>query len=197
MTQITIATNSTRKQVLVNAETTLAQIIADNNIDTTGATIMLKGNVVSSFDLDRKLSDCGVADGETAILNVTVKAAAAAMTTKLENNVLTVVTDVKKSDVEAGISDLKVRDEDGNELFAVALDKSGNASVAKNYFVGNTYADGKLAATIILPVADASKDKVMKQYGEALLAAQKYTEQVAKEAAEKTAAIKSLFTEQN
>ena len=193
MVQVKIATNSERKDVLVSQDTTLQSIISSNGIDTTGATIMLKGNVVSAFDLDRTLAQCNISDGDSVILNVAVKAAAAAMSTKLENNVLTVTTDITKEAMSKGLSDFKARDEKGNELYAVALDKSGNAKIDKFQFVGNTYIDGKLAATIILPMDGADKSTVMKKFGEALLAAKDYTAKIADEAAAKTAEIEALF----
>ena len=192
MVQITLATNSERKNVLANTDKTLQQIITENGVDTTGATIMLKGNVVSAFDLDRTLSQCNVVDGESVIMNVTVKAAAA-LTTELDGNVFKIVTDITEETVKKGLSDLKARDDKGNEVFAVAVNNSGNASIDKFQFVGNTYIGGKLAATIVLPMADASKDSVMRKYGEALLMAKKYTEVIATEAAAKTAEIEALF----
>lgn len=193
MVQITLATAAQRKSVLVEASTTLQQIITNNNIDTTGATIMLKGNVVSAFDLDRKLSECGVADGDSVIMNVAVKAAAAAMSVKLENNVLTVVTDITEESVKKGISNFKAKDEEGNEVYAVGVAKDGNARIDGISFVGNTYVDGKLAATMVLPMGDASLAKVQKKYGESLLKAKKYTAQIADEALTKEEAIAALF----
>ena len=195
MVQITLATAASRKSVVVDASTTLKQIITENNIDTTGATIMLKGNVVSAFDLDRKLSDCGVSDGDSVIMNVAVKAAAAGMSVKLENNVLTVATDITEESVKKGISKFKATDEDGNEVYAVGVAKDGNAKIDSVSFTGNTYVDGKLAATMVLPMGEASLPKVQKKFGENLLKAKKYTKQIADEAAAKEAAIAELFAE--
>lgn len=194
MVQITLATSAQRKSVVVDASTTLKEIITSNNIDTTGATIMLKGNVVSAFDLDRKLSDCGVADGDSVIMNVAVKAAAASMSVKLENNVLTVATDITEESVKKGLSNLKAV-EDGNEVYAVGVSKDGKASIDGISFTGNTYVDGKLAATMVLPMGEASLSKVQKKFGENLLKAKKYTKQIAEEAAAKEAAIAELFAE--
>lgn len=191
MVQITLATNSSRKNVLVNAASTLQQIISDNGVDTTGATIMLKGNVVSSFDLDRTLESCGVHDGETAIMNVTVKAAAA-FEVNFENNVLTVVTDIKKETVEAGLADLVAKDEDGNVVYGAELSESGNGSFNDFSFTGNTYIDDKLAFTQVYPV-DTTEEDIQKFFGENLLAAQKYTVQIQEAAEAKTAAIQGLF----
>lgn len=192
MVQITLATAAERKSVLAETSTTLQEIISQNNIDTTGATIMLKGNVVSAFDLDRTLAQCGVEDGSSVIMNVAVKAAAA-LEVKLENNVLTVVTDVTEASMKKGLSNMKAKDEDGNEVYAVGVSKSGNAEITNFSFTGNTYVDGKLAATMVLPMDKASIEKVQKAFGEMLLAAKKYTAQIAQEASAKEAEIEALF----
>ena len=174
MVQITLATSAERKSILAETSTTLQEIITNNSIDTTGATIMLKGNVVSAFDLDRTLAECGVEDGSSVIMNVAVKAAAA-LDVKLENNVLTVVTDITEASMKKGLSNMKACDEDGNEVYAVAVSKSGDAKITGFSFTGNTYVNGKLAATMVLPMGKESTDKVQKEFGEVLLAAKKYT----------------------
>ena len=191
MVQITLATNSESKQVLTSVDTTLAQIISSNSIDTTGATIMLKGNVVSAFDLDRTLAQCGVADGDSAIMNVTVKAAAA-FDVKFENNVLTVVSDIKKETVDAGLADLVAKDEDENVVYGAELSKNGKGGINEFSFTGNTYIEDKLAYTEVFPV-ETTVDDIQKFYGENLLAAQKYTAQIQAAAEAKTAEIQGLF----
>ena len=123
MIQITLATSAERKSVLATSETTLKQIISDNHIDTTGATIMLKGNVVSAFDLDRTLAQCGVEDGSSVIMNVAVKAAAA-FEVKVENNVLTVVTDITRDVIESGVASLFAYDEDGNAVYGAKIGRA-------------------------------------------------------------------------
>lgn len=192
MVQITLATSTERKSVLAQPTDTLQSIISANNIDITGATIMLKGNVVSAFDLGRTLADCGVEDGSSVIMNVAVKAAAA-FEVKVENNVLTIVTDVTEASMKKGLSNMKACDEDGNQVYAVSVNKSGTAHFDGFSFTGNTYVDGKLTATMVLPMNEASIVKIQKQFGEMLLAAKKYTKQIAEEAAAKEAEIEALF----
>ena len=113
------------------------------------------------------------------------------MRVTLSNNVLTVVTDITESVVKAGLSNLKAV-VDGNEVYAVGVSKDGKASMNAFSFVGNTFIDGKLAATMILPMGTTQED-VQKNFGESLLKAKFYTEQIATEAAEKTAEIEALF----
>lgn len=113
------------------------------------------------------------------------------MLVKYENNLLTVVTDVTKEAVEGGFSDMKAYDEKGNALFGVGY-SAGQANICTFGFTGNAYIDGKLAAQILM--ADGTKiEEVQKMYGEALLNAQKYTAQIAEEAAQKTSAIAAIF----
>ena len=191
MVQITLATNSERKNVLANTDKTLQQIITENGVDTTGATIMLKGNVVSAFDLDRTLSQCNVVDGESVIMNVTVKAAAA-FEVKMDANVLTVITDIKEETVKAGLADLVAKDDKENAVYGVSVDTNGNGSMNEFSLTGNTYIDGKLAVTIVFPMGTTVED-IQKFYGEHLLKAKEYTAKIQHAAEEKTAAISGLF----
>ena len=191
MVQITLATNSERKNVLANTDKTLSEIIRENGIDTTGATIMLNGNVVSAFDLDRTLSQCNVVDGESVIMNVTVKAAAA-FEVKMHANVLTVITDIKEETVKAGLADLVAKDDKENAVYGVSVDTNGNGSMNEFSLTGNTYIDGKLAVTIVFPMGTTVED-IQKFYGEHLLKAKEYTAKIQHAAEEKTAAISGLF----
>lgn len=116
------------------------------------------------------------------------------MKTTFENNVLTVVTDIKKETIEKGISDLIARDDKGNQVYAVSMAKTEKASINAFQFAGNAYVDGYLAAVIVEPVG-ATRDDMYKKYGESLLAAKKYTAIIAEEAAKKEADIAEIFCE--
>ena len=113
------------------------------------------------------------------------------MKVTLSNNVLTVVTDITKETVEAGLAKL-IACEDGNQVYGVSVSTDGKASLNSFSFVGNTYVDGKLAATIILPMG-TTMDDVKAIYGENLLKAKRYIAQIATAAEEKTAEIQALF----
>ena len=192
MINLTLSTNGERKQVLVQTGDTLQSIVNANGVDTTGAIIMLKGTPVSAFDLGRTFAECNVSDGESVIMNVAVKASAAAMVTNYENNVLTVVTDLTREIVEADISDLVARDEDGNEKFKVLVSTSGSGCLDEFAIVCNTYVDEKLAAVMVLPM-DTTLDDVKHEFGESLLAADKYLKQITDEAIDKVANINEIF----
>lgn len=114
------------------------------------------------------------------------------MTTNFTNNVLTVVTDITKEVVESGYASLKVKDDKGNELYFVEASKDGTAALTDFSFKGNTYVDGKLAATLVMPMG-VTEENVKKMFADALLAAKKYTAQIAQESAEKQDAVNALF----
>ena len=113
------------------------------------------------------------------------------MKVTLVNNLLTVVTDVTKEVVEAGISDLKARNEKGDQVYGVSkTDK--DARIGSFELAGNAYVGDKLAAQILLKDG-TTLPEVQRTYGEALLAAKKYTAQIAEEALTKEEQINGLF----
>ena len=114
------------------------------------------------------------------------------MTVKFENNVLTVVTEISKAVVEKGFSNLKAKNDDGVDVYAVSVAKDGKAALNGFSMTGNTYIGDKLAVTMVMPMGTTMED-VQREYGEALLAADKYTKQIAEEAATKKAQIEGLF----
>lgn len=112
------------------------------------------------------------------------------MKVEFKENVLKVVTDITKETVDKGIASLIAKDDKGNDVYAVGVGE--NASVSDFSLTCNTVIDGKLALTIVLPM-DTTQADVEKAYGEAILAAKKYTKQIAEAAAAKEAEIASLF----
>ena len=113
------------------------------------------------------------------------------MKVTLVNNLFTVVTDVTKEIVKAGLSDLKARNEKGDQVYGVSkTDKA--ARIGSFEFAGNAYVGGKLAAQVLLQDGTTLQE-VQKAYGEALLAAKKYTAQIADEASTKQQLIAGLF----
>lgn len=114
------------------------------------------------------------------------------MKTKFENNVLTVITDITEEVVKKGYAALKAKDEKGNDVYVVEVSGDGYADLNAFSFTGNTFVEGKLAATIVLPM-DTTEEDVKRAYADALLAAQKYTAQIAAESADKQAAVNALF----
>lgn len=114
------------------------------------------------------------------------------MKVSLSNGTLTVVSDISKEVVEKGYTSLKVTDEKKGDIYAVSVDKTGKASIAKNFFTGNTYIDGKLAAVIQYPL-NTKEEEIKKMLADGLLALQKYGAQIADESAAKAQAVEELF----
>lgn len=112
------------------------------------------------------------------------------MKVEFKENVLKVVTDITKETVEKGIASLVAKDDKGNDVYAVSMGEK--ACISDFALTCNTVVDGKVAAVMVLPMGTEQAD-VEKQYGEAILAAKKYTAQIAEAAAEKETEIASLF----
>ena len=77
MVNITLKTNTGRRNVISDVNATLASIFADNDLSTQGAIIHLDGRPVSMGDATKSLSELGVADEGRAILSLVVKATSA------------------------------------------------------------------------------------------------------------------------
>ena len=112
------------------------------------------------------------------------------MVVKFEENVLKVVTDITKETVEKGIASLVAKDDKGNDVFVATM--GDKASISDFSITCNTVIDGKIAAVMVLPMG-TTKEDVMKQFGEKLIAAKKYTKQIAEAAQAKESEITGLF----
>lgn len=61
-----------RREVIVDPENTVADVLSENNVNTTGATISIDGVVLTQQELDSTLASVGAVDG--SILAAVVKA---------------------------------------------------------------------------------------------------------------------------
>lgn len=77
MVQVSLNTASERKQVITEVTNSIHDIFAQNDVDTTGATVMLNGNIVNLSEFGLPLSNFGVQEGTQCFLNVAVKTSAA------------------------------------------------------------------------------------------------------------------------
>lgn len=116
------------------------------------------------------------------------------MNVSFKNNTLVVVTNITKEAIEKGISDMTARDERGNALYTVRVSKDNQGSLDTFGLKANAFIDGK-AAVVIVEDVNATQASVQKKYGEALIAAAKYTDVIAAAASAKEAEIAALFTE--
>lgn len=112
------------------------------------------------------------------------------MRVKIENNILTVVTDVPMSVVEKGLADLKAYDDKKNELYSVSVGESANLSPFG--IVANSVIDGKLAVVVVEQLGYTREDFI-KKYGKAVVAAQKFCPIIANAAASEEEMLEAAF----
>lgn len=116
------------------------------------------------------------------------------MNVSFKNNTLVVVTGVSKEVIEAGISDLTARDDKGSALYRVSVNKDGSGKIDNFGLTANAFIDGNAAVVIVEPM-ETTLAQVQKKYGEALIAATKYTDIIASAAASKSEEIAALFVD--
>lgn len=116
------------------------------------------------------------------------------MRVELKENVLTVVTGIKKETVDKGIVNLAAKDDKGNEVFVIGTTNSPDkGEISSMGLLCNTVVDEELAVTIVLPMG-TSEDQVKAKYGQKLVAAEKYCEKIAANAEKDMAAVDELFS---
>lgn len=74
MINLTIGTNTERKNIIVAADEVLRDVLADNNVNTGSAAIHLNGSLIPGCDLDSTFEELGVEDDTQAMLIAVVKA---------------------------------------------------------------------------------------------------------------------------
>ena len=108
------------------------------------------------------------------------------------NNTLTVVTGIKKELIESGIQ-LVAKDEKGNDIYRVGVNKHGSASIDNYSIIGNSYTEDGVLQAVILVNMDKTEDQIKREFGDALLAAAKYIPEILESAEDKAAAVTALF----
>lgn len=116
------------------------------------------------------------------------------MNVKLNENILTVVTPIKKETADKAFSALTLTNEDGDILCTVSKATGSEGKISSMGLVCNTVVDGKLAVIITMPMG-TTMDNVKQQYGKALVNVGKYIDQVAATAEAEIAAINGIFGE--
>lgn len=74
MINLTIGTNTERKNILVAPNESIAEVLANNNVNTTSAAIHINGSLVPGCDLQQTFEEFGVEDNTSAMLIAVVKA---------------------------------------------------------------------------------------------------------------------------
>ena len=78
MVQVTIGTNMKKERVNTTVDVTPAELLTQNNVSTTGASVSLNGAALSPADYGKSLGALGVQDETSAMLIAAVKAESAA-----------------------------------------------------------------------------------------------------------------------
>jgi sulfur carrier protein ThiS len=74
MISLTIGTNTERKTVIVEPTAVLADVLAENSVDTASAALHLNGALIPGCDTECSFEELGVEDGSQAMLIAVVKA---------------------------------------------------------------------------------------------------------------------------
>lgn len=74
MINLSIGTNTERKNVIVEPDQTLADVLAENNVNVGGCALHLNGTLIAGADTDQTFEELGIADGTKAMLIAVVKA---------------------------------------------------------------------------------------------------------------------------
>ncbi len=116
------------------------------------------------------------------------------MTTKLNENILTVVTPIAKATADKAFSALVAKDDKENVVCMVTVDPNGNGSITEYGLVCNSVVDGKLAVVLTMPM-NVTMDDVKARYGKALVEVNRWIDKVAEAAEAEIAAIDGIFAE--
>ena len=71
---LTLATTAARTQMLVDGDKTPSEVLSENNVATTGATISMNMRVLPVSDLTETFESLGCNDGDSVMLSAVVKA---------------------------------------------------------------------------------------------------------------------------
>ena len=116
------------------------------------------------------------------------------MRVKFENTVLTVVTNIPEVTAKKGFADLTVSNDKKELVYSVSTSNNNEGKLSKFGMAANAVIEGNLA--VVIPCgAVATQEDIMRQYGEALIAANQYTAHIAAAATEKEAVIAGFFAE--
>ena len=114
------------------------------------------------------------------------------MRTAINENVLTIVTDIPKSAVENGFAELVARNDKGDPQYVVKVSPDGKGDLSMYGLKANSIIDGKLAVVIVEEIG-FEKEDFIKRYGKAAAVAAKYCPVIAEQAAAEEELIRSIF----
>ena len=74
MIKVTLATTALKKDVIVSGDKTPSEVLAENNVATTGATISLNMAPLADYQLNETFETLGCTADKSAMLSAVVKA---------------------------------------------------------------------------------------------------------------------------
>lgn len=111
-----------------------------------------------------------------------------------ETNIVTIETEVKKEVMDKAMKTVAVlKDENGNELYALEITKKAEGTVSSCGMTCNAEVDGYLAVTMILPEDQATKDAVKKAMGVNLVKAKAMLPKLAAQLEAEATALDAIF----
>ena len=113
------------------------------------------------------------------------------MKVSIKENVLEVVTGIKKADFDKNVTDMIVKDDKGNITFALEVNPEKGA-ISELALTCNTTVDKELAVTMIIPIGVEAEDLKI-EYGKALVNAEKGLAVLAERIKSDTESIDEIF----
>lgn len=113
------------------------------------------------------------------------------MKVSIKENVLEVVTGIKKADFDKNVTDMIVKDDKGNITFALEVNPDKGA-ISELALTCNTTVDDELAVTMIIPIGVEAEDLKI-EHGKALVNAEKGLAVLAERIKSDTESIDEIF----
>lgn len=74
MINVKLATTAGKRDVIVNGNQTPSQVLEENNVATTGATVSLNMRPLADNEKEKTFEELGCSDGDSVMLSAVVKA---------------------------------------------------------------------------------------------------------------------------
>lgn len=115
------------------------------------------------------------------------------MRVNIQNNVISVITDIKLETAKKNLISPILCDDKGNVLYQIKVDPDGKGALSKFGITANSVTeDGKLTVVIVEEMG-ITVEEIKQKYGQAVIAAKKFCPLYAAEADEAEAAIEEAF----
>ena len=117
------------------------------------------------------------------------------MRVNIQNNVISVITDIKLETAKKNLISPTLCDDKGNALYQIKVDPDGKGALSKFGITANSVTeDGKLAVVIVEEMG-ITVEEIKQKYGQAVIAAKKFCPIYTSAADEAQAAIDEAFAQ--